>query len=238
MTLGYKIKHIRHFRNMTQKELGLALGFPERSAETRLYQYENNLKTPRMNVILSMAKALYVSPLALLPDSDNKVISIIENLFWNEEELFLLQKDQSHKCPINIVYEQASNRHNRSRLIDTPLEEFIDQYMTTFSKKDIQYTDEILIYCTVEIFNTVKEFASQNLIDRSVFTEWKLTWPYNQPFRIMIQNVNPDIYETGNPYTFEYILNLYTLENNIRPYLQTIEIDYLFKNKFGIWEKK
>ena len=36
MTVGEKIKKIRTFRGMTQKELGLAVGFEEKGADNRL----------------------------------------------------------------------------------------------------------------------------------------------------------------------------------------------------------
>ena len=36
MTVGDKIKKIRTFRGMTQKELGLAIGFEEKGADNRI----------------------------------------------------------------------------------------------------------------------------------------------------------------------------------------------------------
>ena len=41
MTIGDKIKKIRTFRNMTQAELGAALGWGDKGAN-RLAQYETN----------------------------------------------------------------------------------------------------------------------------------------------------------------------------------------------------
>ena len=38
MTVGDKIKKIRTFRGMTQKELGLAIGFEEKGADNRIAQ--------------------------------------------------------------------------------------------------------------------------------------------------------------------------------------------------------
>ena len=43
MTVGDKIKKIRTFRGMTQKELGLAVGFEEKGADNRIAQYETCL---------------------------------------------------------------------------------------------------------------------------------------------------------------------------------------------------
>ena len=49
MTVGDKIKKIRTFRGMTQKELGLAIGFEEKGADNRIAQYETNYRVPKRN---------------------------------------------------------------------------------------------------------------------------------------------------------------------------------------------
>ena len=47
MTVGEKIKKIRTFRGITQKELGLAVGFEEKGADNRIAQYETNYRVPK-----------------------------------------------------------------------------------------------------------------------------------------------------------------------------------------------
>ena len=44
MTIGERIRKIRDFRNLTQKELGVELGFPESNAGIRIAQYESPKK--------------------------------------------------------------------------------------------------------------------------------------------------------------------------------------------------
>ena len=46
MAIGERIHFFRLLRGMTQKYLGMALGFPEKSADVRLAQYENRIKNP------------------------------------------------------------------------------------------------------------------------------------------------------------------------------------------------
>ena len=41
MAVGDRIKRVRNFRGMTMKELGMAVGFDEKSADVRIAQYEN-----------------------------------------------------------------------------------------------------------------------------------------------------------------------------------------------------
>ena len=57
-------KKIRTFRNMTQAELGAALGWGDKGAN-RLAQYETNYRVPRKDLVTEMAKILDVNPLAL-----------------------------------------------------------------------------------------------------------------------------------------------------------------------------
>ena len=47
MSTGENIKKIRNMRGMTQKELGMAVGFGEDSACPRIAQYEIGSRTPR-----------------------------------------------------------------------------------------------------------------------------------------------------------------------------------------------
>ena len=60
MTVGDKIKKIRTFRGMTQKELGLAIGLEEKGADNRIAQYETNYRVPKRELLDKMAEALRV----------------------------------------------------------------------------------------------------------------------------------------------------------------------------------
>lgn len=57
-TLGEAIKVVRRKRRLTQKELGLAVGFPEGSADVRIAQYESNVREPKQEVIKKIESAL------------------------------------------------------------------------------------------------------------------------------------------------------------------------------------
>ena len=72
-------------RGMTQKYLGMALGFPEKSADVRLAQYENGSRTPKADVTAALAQVLDVSPKALdVPDIDS-YIGLMHTLFTLED---------------------------------------------------------------------------------------------------------------------------------------------------------
>ena len=85
MAIGERIHFFRTMRGMTQKYLGMALGFPEKSADVRLAQYENGSRTPKAELTESLAGALGVSPLALsVPDIDS-YLGLMHTLFTLED---------------------------------------------------------------------------------------------------------------------------------------------------------
>ena len=62
MTVGEKIKKIRTFRGMTQKELGSMLRMGSRGADNRIAQYETNYRVPKAELLDGIAGALNVNP--------------------------------------------------------------------------------------------------------------------------------------------------------------------------------
>ena len=85
MAIGERIHFFRTMRGMTQKYLGMALGFPEKSADVRLAQYENGSRTPKADMTAALAQVLDVSPKALdVPDIDSYV-GLMHTLFTLED---------------------------------------------------------------------------------------------------------------------------------------------------------
>ncbi len=85
MAIGERIHFFRNLRGMTQKFLGMAVGFPEKSADVRLAQYETGTRTPKADLTAALAKELDVSPRALnVPDIDSDV-GIMHTLFTLED---------------------------------------------------------------------------------------------------------------------------------------------------------
>ena len=62
LNTGMRIRHFRILRGMTQKALGVAVGFPESSADVRIAQYESGARTPKQELLCRLAAALGVSP--------------------------------------------------------------------------------------------------------------------------------------------------------------------------------
>ncbi|MDY4610324.1 MAG: helix-turn-helix transcriptional regulator [Sphaerochaetaceae bacterium] len=85
MAIGERIHFFRTLRGMTQKYLGTVLGFPEKSADVRLAQYETGTRTPKADLTASLAQVLDVSLQALaVPDIDS-YIGLMHTLFTLED---------------------------------------------------------------------------------------------------------------------------------------------------------
>lgn len=85
MAIGERIHFFRVLRGMTQKFLGMAVGFPEKSADVRLAQYETGTRTPKADMTAELAKVLDVRPQALaVPDIDS-TIGLMHTLFALED---------------------------------------------------------------------------------------------------------------------------------------------------------
>ena len=85
MAIGERIHFLRNLRGMTQKYLGTLVGFPEKTADVRMAQYESGTRTPKADLTNKLAQALDVSPKALdLPDIDS-YIGLMHTLFTLED---------------------------------------------------------------------------------------------------------------------------------------------------------
>ena len=85
MAIGERIRFIRNLRGMTQKWLGMAVGFPENAADVRIAQYESGTRTPKEKVLNDLARVLEVSPLALDVPNIESYYSLMHTLFTLED---------------------------------------------------------------------------------------------------------------------------------------------------------
>ena len=78
MAIGERIHFFRIMRGMTQKYLGMLVGFPEKSADVRLAQYETGSRKPKADLTAALAQALDI------PDIDSQ-IGLMHTLFALED---------------------------------------------------------------------------------------------------------------------------------------------------------
>jgi len=87
MAVSKRIRFFRKLRGMTQKRLGAEVGFPEKSADTRVAQYETDARGPKAALRERFACALGVSVNALaIPDVDGPdglmhTLFVLEDLY-------------------------------------------------------------------------------------------------------------------------------------------------------------
>lgn len=98
-TIGAKIKKIREYRCLTQKELGLKCGFSETTAQARIKQYESNQKIPREKALQTLTEALSIDKEVLYDADLSSYTQAIHTLFDLEEYHGLHPKEiDGHIC--------------------------------------------------------------------------------------------------------------------------------------------
>ena len=101
MNFNMKLKKIRTFRKMTQKELSEKIGLTD---QHRIVQYEKGVRVPKKDLVDKMAKALDVNPYTLYDTAGRDAPEMMELLFWLDEfnpsalHLFLPKKFPGEKC--------------------------------------------------------------------------------------------------------------------------------------------
>lgn len=104
LAIGERIHFFRTLRGMTQKYLGRLIGFPEKSADVRMAQYENGSRKPKEDVTSALAAALDVSTHALnVPDIDS-MVGLMHTLFTLEDKygLCIDKKDEDVCLCVNV----------------------------------------------------------------------------------------------------------------------------------------
>lgn len=85
MATGDRIKRVRIFRGLTQKEFGKLIGFDEKTADVRVAQYESNTRTPKEDLLKKMADVLDVNYHSLYEPSLYAAEDVMYTLFELDE---------------------------------------------------------------------------------------------------------------------------------------------------------
>ena len=118
MAIGERIHFFRIMRGMTQKYLGMALGFPEKSADVRLAQYETGTRTPKADVTEALAQVLDVSPKALdVPDIDS-YIGLMHTLFTLEDRYGLEVCESDGEAHLRISIRKGRDAEQLSQMLE------------------------------------------------------------------------------------------------------------------------
>ncbi len=93
MAIGERIRFIRNLKGMTQKYLGMQVGFPEKTADIRMAQYESGSRTPKADLINKVAEVFDVSTAALTVPDIESYNGVMHTLF-TMEDLYGLRIDK------------------------------------------------------------------------------------------------------------------------------------------------
>lgn len=156
MAIGERIHFFRLKRGMTQKYLGQAVGFPEKSADVRLAQYETGTRTPKADLTAALAQVLDVSPQALdVPDIDTD-IGLMHTLFALEDIRGLtigeidgeicLRLDRSRSLTYSSMFEMLLKWANEAKKLEAGeiTREEYDHWRYTYPKVEAQRTRDEL----------------------------------------------------------------------------------------------
>lgn len=81
MKIGKRIRFFRELRGMTQKELGIEVGFSEKSADVRIAQYESDRRKPKHNTLVRIAYELRVPVIAITLDEEDGCNMAVDSAF-------------------------------------------------------------------------------------------------------------------------------------------------------------
>ena len=142
MKIGQRIKQARLHRGLTQKELGMMVGFDENTADIRIAQYESSTRTPKTDMRDKLGAALGINP-RYFYDSD---------LYSAEDIMFLLfELDSVHKLNLTPFQDGKKTRiniHVNYNLVDDFLIDWQKkkQALATGELTDREYTEWILTW--------------------------------------------------------------------------------------------
>lgn len=108
LNTGKRIRRYRILCGMTQKALGIAVGFPQENADVRIAQYESGARTPKQNLLCKMAQVLGVSPSVLAVPRIRSNEDLCSLLIALEDECGIVLSPQSDNA--EAIYESLKER--------------------------------------------------------------------------------------------------------------------------------
>ena len=166
MAIGERIRFFRNLRGMTQKYLGIQVGFPEKTADIRMAQYESGSRTPKADLTNNLAEVFGISSQALtVPDIDSD-LGLMHTLF-TLEDLYGMRAE-SVNGEIHLCFDE--NKPTASKSAFAMLAAWAEQaekYRNGEITKE-QYDEWRYTYPKLDITQTWAKVPSQELSDTMV----------------------------------------------------------------------
>lgn len=168
MTIGEKIRRIRKFRHMKQRELAVAIGLDEKSV-SRIGQYEIGYRVPQKETLEQISRALNVNILNFVDSGTGSIEDLMMMLLWMEEtDPTLLKLFQLKRFP-NEKYNSVE---------DTSVYYHDSDSWPTHEPMGLWFNNTLLCNFIEEWANHKKELLRGEITKEQYF-EWKITWPYS-----------------------------------------------------------
>ena len=165
MNFAEKLRRIRVFRGMTQKELGAAMGF-RGDPQTRIAQYEMGYRIPKKDIILRLADILNICPCALDTEGQDEMTVFMEMLLWTEEELGGMMH-LTNSEPLQGKVEPVQGMEIRY----IAAEKWQNRYPAM-----LWFDDDRINNCLKE-WAVIKADRDSGRITQDKYFEWKICWP-------------------------------------------------------------
>lgn len=167
MTIGEKIRLIRTFRNMTQKELGVAIGFDEKGADNRIAQYETNYRVPKKDMLYKIAEALKVNSLNFVSEVPGSAEDIMQTFFWLDED---------NRNAINLFQLAPSVNNDDKEINDTTAMYKESDYWPVTPPVGIWFNYGVVDDFMHDWMEKKEELRKGDITEEEYF-EWKICWP-------------------------------------------------------------
>ena len=136
MAIGERIRFFRNLRGMTQKYLGTVVGFPEKTADIRMAQYESGSRTPKADLTENLAGVLGVSPLALsVPDIDS-YLGLMHTLFTLEDRYGLTAEKTENGVSMRVDPRKGKDATELSEMLNAWAEQAEKYHNGDISRED------------------------------------------------------------------------------------------------------
>lgn len=167
MQINERIKRIREYRHMTQRELGVALGGSEKSATVRIGQYETGARSPKKDSAEALSRVLNCNYINFYDGSDlGKAERIMMDFFWLEESmsgsLYIFQLQKYNNKEDNRVAHGMFNDYHYDGVFPPVAMAFNYNLINDFMREWAIRFDEL----------------QNNIITRNEYFEWKINWPF------------------------------------------------------------
>lgn len=128
-SIGQRLKFVRRFRRLTQKELGLLMGYSEKTADVRIAQYEKNARTPNAETTAKLAEVLKVSPVVFSPTICASREDLLQSMYW----LFLMKGGGDiYDCETEFIDSSSTQSLVLTTSIETPGSPFLSASAKSF----------------------------------------------------------------------------------------------------------